>query len=85
MKLFLSHANHYLRVTFRVVSPQMDFETDTRILEILVHLLLLQNRQRCLSGHICAYLLGSTLLKGIVSTVQSHGNYYNKKRILKGN
>lgn len=49
---FLSHANHYLRVTFRVVRPQMYFETETKILEILVHLhvLWLENKHGCLSG-----------------------------------
>lgn len=49
---FLSHATHYLRVTFRVARPQMYSETETKILELLVHLhvLRLQNRRGCLSG-----------------------------------
>lgn len=39
---FLSHANHYLRVIFRLVSSQMYTETDTKIVQILVHLLVLK-------------------------------------------
>ena len=31
----LSHANHYLRVTFRVACPEMYFETDTGVFKDL--------------------------------------------------
>lgn len=61
---FLSHANHYVRVTVRLVSPQMysDVNWYQDFTDLVLH-----SRHGCLSGHLCAYLLSSTLIESISS------------------